>query len=146
MPVNPDGGVASAFPPSIATPTAAAPATSAEVVSPTSTALLPNIAASPVIRSCRLPRGRFAQWRGPRRGWHFRSTRAQEHVHRSTDGPVHPCLRMRAEDGPYLGNHLRPFAAAVHATMAGNNENPPLLPIPPRWGKMEFWKYLAERP
>jgi len=66
-------------------------------------------------------------------------------MHRSTDGSVHPCLRMRAEDEPNLGNHLRPFAAAVHATMARNNETPPLLPIPSRWSKMEFWKYILPR-
>jgi len=38
---------------------------------------------------------------------------------------------MRAEDEPYSGNHLRALAAAMHATMACNNEIPPLLPIPP---------------
>jgi len=38
---------------------------------------------------------------------------------------------------PNWGTISGPFAAAAHATMACNNEIPPLLPIPPM-GKMEF--------
>lgn len=47
---------------------------------------------------------------------------------------------------PVWGTISGPFAAAVHATMACNNEIPPLLPIPPvgQDGILEI--HLAERP
>jgi hypothetical protein len=47
---------------------------------------------------------------------------------------------------PVWGTISGPFAAAAHATMACNNEIPPLLPIP-RVGQDGILEiHLAERP
>src|SRR5215470_10091110 len=90
--------------PSVALATAAALPTSAVVMSPTSTVFLPNIAASPCDSCVSVaPVAASPNGQGPGRGWRFRSTRAREQMHRSTDGSVHPYLRMQQKVGPIWG-------------------------------------------
>jgi len=65
---------------------------------------------------------------------------ARERGSKCTGGPTDQFTRAFGcgqKMSPIWGTVSGPFAAAVHATMACNNEIPPLLPIL-RWGKMDF--------